>query len=189
MPSQEDLDLENKNSLSNQRATRSRRSDSRAMKDKMNEALRGATSTKERREIKKEFRVDTNKASDQTDNQMGANEDSNQRGDDDFKPTFNNVENDGSGGGSGLPAYPGEEPSPVAVNTPLVWDDQNGDARWLVGDPQDLSDPKTYLDVFGYDPNPSTDGYSLNRFEMLDVIMCQDGEPVEGQILFFETEV
>ena len=69
----------------------------------MDEALRGATSTKERRAIKEEFRVDTNKASNQTDNQQGVNEDSNQRGDDDFIPKFNNVENDSSGGG-GVPA-------------------------------------------------------------------------------------
>lgn len=98
MATQEDLDLENKNSLSNQRATRLRRDTARKMKDQMNAALRGATSTKERREIKNKFKVNTNKASKQTDNQMGANEDSNQRGEDRFTPTYNGVE-----GGGGLP--------------------------------------------------------------------------------------
>jgi hypothetical protein len=106
MPTREDLDLENKNSLSNQRATRSRRRTIKAMKDKMNAALRGATSTKERREIKSKFNVDTNKASDQTDNQQGVNEDSNQRGDDNFKPSYDTLGNDSSGGGGGEAIFP-----------------------------------------------------------------------------------
>lgn len=188
MPSQEDLDIENKNSLSNQRANRSRRSDARATKDKMNAALRGATSTKERREIKKEFRVDTNKASDQTDNQQGANEDSNQRGGDDFKPKFNNVENDGSGG-SGLPDFPTSNPLLPDFKGILSWSVADGAALWLQGTPVAPTEETPYLDVMVYDPASTVDNFSLTRTEFLEVIICKDGEPVTGNIFFAEATI
>jgi len=64
MPTQAELDKEqnrtkglsgasgNEESLKRQRATRSRRSDERAVKDRRKDLLQGATSTKERRQIK-----------------------------------------------------------------------------------------------------------------------------------------
>jgi len=93
----------------------------------------------------------------------------------------------GGGGGDGLPEFPGEEPS-IEIKAPLIWDDDNNEARWLQGETQDEGDPNAYLDLFAYDPTPSTDTYSLTRFEMLGVIMCKDGSPVEGKILFLEDE-
>ena len=97
-------------------------------------------------------------------------------------------EDEGGGGGSGLPEYPGEEPS-LEIKAPLVWDGDNDEARWLVGETQSASDEKSYLDVFGYDPDISEDKFTLARYERLSVIICKDGEPVTGQILFFEEEV
>lgn len=179
--------VKNAESVQRQRATRQSRNASREMKDKMNTALRNATSTKERREIKEEFRVDTNKASDQTDNQQGVNEDSNQRGDDVFKPTYDTLGNDSRGGGSGLPEFPGDAPG-IEVKAPLVWDGDEDEARWLKGTTQSVSDPKSYVDVFGYDPTPSSDNFSLYRTEFLEVIMCKDGEPVTGNIFFVEAD-
>jgi hypothetical protein len=120
MPLQEDINIENANSLSRQRSTRKRRDVAREMKDKLNDALRNAYSTKERREIKSKFKVDTNKARNQTDNQTGVNEDSNQRGDDNFKPSYNNVEN---GGGGGLP-------DGSNINDTIYWDGTD----WIVFD-------------------------------------------------------
>lgn len=154
----------------------------------MDEALRGATSTKERRAIKEEFRVDTNKASNQTDNQQGVNEDSNQRGDDDFIPKFNNVENDGSGG-SGLPEFPTNNGNAPDFKGILAWSVAEDEALWLQGTPQSPTDPKSYVDVLGYDPTPSTENFSLFRMEFLEVIMCKDGAPVTGNIFFAENPV
>jgi hypothetical protein len=95
MPSQSQLDWDNTVSRNQQKETRERRSTQRSMKDEMNKALRGASSTKERREIKEQFKIDTNKASSQTDNQTGVNQDSNQRGDDSFKPSYYEIPDGG----------------------------------------------------------------------------------------------
>lgn len=94
----------------------------------------------------------------------------------------------GGGGGDGLPEFPGEEPS-IEIKAPLIWDDLNGEARWLQGEKQGAGDPKTYLDLFAYDPSPSTDTYSLNRFELLEGIVCENGAPIAGKILFIEDDV
>lgn len=175
---------ENVASTERQRKSRNLREASREMKDKMNAALRNATSTKERREIKQKFKVDANKASNQTDNQQGANEDSNQRGSDDFKPTYNNVENDGSG--SGLPEFPGDAPG--SWNGVLTWSTAEDDALWMQGDDTaEDSEGEPLPQVMLYDPTPGTQSFSLLGAQLLDVIICQDGEPVEGRILFAES--
>lgn len=88
MPTQAELDWKNVVNTNRSKDLRASREVSRERKDKMNDSLRNATSTKDRRAIKKQFNVDTNKASSQTDNQSGVNEDSNQRGDDVFKPSY-----------------------------------------------------------------------------------------------------
>lgn len=106
MPSQLEVDWNNTVSRNQQKETREIRSIQRAMKDEMNEALRGASSTKERREIKKQFKIDTNKASSQTENQTDVNQDSNQRGDDSFKPSYYEMSD---GGGGGIPGGFAEE--------------------------------------------------------------------------------
>lgn len=75
----------------------------------MNTALRNASSSAEKKQIREEFKVDTNKASDQTSNQTAVNDDSNQRGDDNFKPSYYEVP---EGGDSAL----------AGIN--IVWADQ-----------------------------------------------------------------
>lgn len=92
----------------------------------------------------------------------------------------------GGGGGAGLPEFPGEAPS-VEIKAPLIWDAGNEEGRWLQGETLGGGDDTPYLDLFAYDPSPSIDTYSLNRYEVLDVIICKDGLPVEGKILFAET--
>jgi hypothetical protein len=96
-------------------------------------------------------------------------------------------DDDDSSSGSGLPEYPGDEPS-NNVKAPLIWDGNNNEARWLQGTTQSPTDENTYVDVFGYDPEPSSDKYSLFRMEYLEVIICKDGEPVTGNIFFAEAE-
>jgi len=91
MPSQSQLDWDNTVSRNIQKETRERRSTQRSMKDEMNKALREASSTKERREIREQFRIDTNKASSQTDNQTDVNQDSNERGEDNFNPSYHEM--------------------------------------------------------------------------------------------------
>jgi hypothetical protein len=92
----------------------------------------------------------------------------------------------GGGGGSGLPEYPGDAPS-LNVKAPLVWDGDNDEARWLQGETQDPADTNDYIDVFSYDPLPAFDQFALTRFEILDVIICENGAPVKGKILFRRT--
>jgi hypothetical protein len=184
MPTLEDLKIDNANSLSQQRATRSRRSTSRAAKDKMNDALRNATSTSEKREIKEAFKVDTNKASSQTDNQQGVNEDSNQRGDDDFKPTYN--EDSLGGSGDGLPEYPSDIPDVPDFKGILAWSVAEGSALWLQGTPVSPSEEIPYVDVMVYDPTSTVDNFSLQRTEFLSGIICKNGAPINGKIFFVE---
>lgn len=52
MPTQEELDIQNKNSVSKQRASRARREAEKAVQDRRDEMLRNATTNKERRNIK-----------------------------------------------------------------------------------------------------------------------------------------
>jgi hypothetical protein len=117
MPSQSQLDWDNTVSRNQQKETRERRSTQRSMKDEMNKALREVSSTKERREIKEQFKIDTNKASSQTDNQMGVDQDSNQRGEDNFNPSYDET----SGGGGGLPDGYVETAVTICVNgSPVI---------------------------------------------------------------------
>ena len=92
----------------------------------------------------------------------------------------------GGGGGGGLPEYPGDAPSDN-IKAPLVWDDDNGEARWLVGETVDASDPNTYIDIFGYNPDPANDAFSLSRFELRDGVICENGAPVNVKIMLIET--
>ena len=92
----------------------------------------------------------------------------------------------GGGGGGGLPEYPGDAPSDN-IKAPLVWDDDNGEARWLVGETVDASDPNTYIDIFGYNPDPANDAFGLVRFEVLDGVICENGTPVSGKVIFSRT--
>ena len=95
---------------------------------------------------------------------------------------------DGGGGGGGLPEFPGEDPS-ANIKAPLIWDDDNGEALWLQGETQGPGDDKTYVDIFGYHPDPTIDSFSLVRTELLDGIICENGSPVNGKVLFIRDVV
>lgn len=92
----------------------------------------------------------------------------------------------GGGGGGGLPEYPGDAPSDE-IKAPLVWDGDNGEARWLQGETQDPADTNDYIDVFSYDPLPAFDKFSLTRFELRDGVICENGSPVNVKIMLIET--
>jgi len=199
MPSREEQEWLNAASKSRQQRTRAERVAEKGIRDRERAALGRATSTSQRRAIKEQAdqerkqsgllqNVDTNAPKETTNNRTDVDSDSNQRGTDDFKPSYNQDSLGGSGGGSGLPEYPGDDPS-INIKAPLIWDGNNGDARWLTGETVPQNDPNVYFDVFGYDPNPSFDNYSLFRLEVKQVILCVDGEPVTGQILFSELQV
>lgn len=146
----------------------------------MNDALRGASSTKERREIKEKFKIDTNKAGNYTDNQMSDKESSNDRGEDNFKPVYN--EDSLGGSGDGLPAFP-NEPSDN-VKAVLVWDGDNDEGRWLEGDPDIYEEDVPKRAVLQYNPDPTEDRFELGTYEVFPVVMCKDGAPINGNILF-----
>ncbi len=129
MPTQEELKIDNANSLSNQRANRSRRSDERALKSAEKASLKGVTSTKERREIKGYYEEQRGKIIDvsvnppQSQNQDGENSDISQDGVD------SSVEHGGSGGGGGGSTFNGSvliciNGSPYWIDIP--YDDETG---------------------------------------------------------------
>lgn len=92
----------------------------------------------------------------------------------------------GGGTGAGLPEFPSDIPAVPDFKGVLMWSVAEEEALWLNGAPVLASDPKTYLDVLAYQPDPATDNFNLIRYESLEVIICQDGEPVTGSILFEE---
>lgn len=129
--------------------------------------------------------VSTNAPTENTLNRTDSDSDSNQRAVDEFRPRYGVGALEG-GGGSGLPEFPGAEPSDN-IKAPLVWDDGNGEARWLLGETVDASDPNTYIDIFGYNPDPANDAFGLVRFEVLDGVICENGTPVSGKVIFSRT--
>lgn len=180
---QNDRNQQSKDRVSDGQTIRDRRKAERAVKSRRKELLQGATSTSQRRDIKGGI-YDISTTSTDVDNRQGEGETIDDNSIDSAITHTGGISSSSSGG---LPEYPGNAPS-IDIKAPLVWDDINEEARWLVGETQSASDPKTYLDIFGHDPSTSGDIYSLNRYEILDVVICKDGEPVNGQILFFETE-
>jgi hypothetical protein len=92
----------------------------------------------------------------------------------------------GGGGGGGLPEYPGDAPSDN-VKAPLVWDGDNGAARWLQGETQDPADTNDYIDVFSYDPLPAFDQFALTRFELRDGVICENGSRINVKIMLIRS--
>jgi hypothetical protein len=133
MPSEEDIKLENVDSLSRQRANRIQRSKLKNLRQEERDALRSASGSKQRRQIKGYYEEQKGKIIDvsvnppQVENQDGATNDISQDGID------NSVDHGGSGGGGGGGGLP--------------------------------------------------DGYVETS-----VTLCQNGSPVNGQILFKEDE-
>jgi len=98
MPLNDNLKIENANSLSRQRATRSRRDAERKANDRRKDLLRGATSTSERRKIKAGvYDLDTTRTDD---NKQGTNE---RIQNDGVDKLYSPVPSSSSGGGGGLP--------------------------------------------------------------------------------------
>jgi len=101
MSSEEDLKIKNADSLSQQRATRRKRSKLKDLRKQEKESLQGASSTSKRREVKGYYEEQRGKIMDvsvnppQSENQDGANNDTSQAGIDD------SVEYGSSGGGGG----------------------------------------------------------------------------------------
>jgi hypothetical protein len=146
MPTQEENDLKNKNSLSEQRAARSRRNDIKELRKQRKAELTGVLNTRDKRETKAKFdqlidsRLNTNKSSSGGNEDGGVWDTSTVDTDIDNKQgTDTRIENDGvdnnnaEGGGvaEGLPEFPGDEPENTAGL--LVWDDTNDEGRWLEG--------------------------------------------------------
>ena len=91
-------------------------------------------------------------------------------------------------GGSGLPEYPGTIPNVPDFKGILAWSVAENEALWLQGDP-DLEDGESnpLPQVMFYDPTSRIQNFSLIGMQLLDVVICKDGEPVEGQIFFKES--
>lgn len=98
----------------------------------------------------------------------------------------------GGGDGSGLPVFPSDPVSSPNDKGVLVYDGDTEEARWLEGTPESV-DPNANppFAVLGYDPDDSSDDgerFSLYRMEIMPVIICQDGDAVEGKIFFAADE-
>lgn len=93
----------------------------------------------------------------------------------------------GGGGGAGLPEFPGEAPS-IEIKAPLIWDADNEEGRWLQGDTEVYDEDVLAVGLMEHDPNPAVDTFSITYYELLDVIICEDGAPVTGKILFQRDE-
>lgn len=97
MPLNDNLKIENANSLSRQRATRSRRDAERKANDRRKELLQGATSTSERRKIKSGvYDLDTTRVDD---NKQGIDERIQNDGVDQLYSPVPSSSGGGSGGG------------------------------------------------------------------------------------------
>jgi hypothetical protein len=93
----------------------------------------------------------------------------------------------GGGGGSGLPEYPGTIPNVPDFKGILAWSVAENEALWLQGDPEaEDSESNPLPQVMFYDPTDGIQNFSLIGMQLLDVVICKDGEPVEGQIFFHE---
>lgn len=90
------------------------------------------------------------------------------------------------GGGSGLPDFPGDDPDDFFSGV-LVWDDASNSALWEKGEAQGPLDDGSYADIITYLPHPNEDKWQLQRYDRKTVILCENGEPVEGEILFVPT--
>ena len=125
-------------------------------------------------------------------NETDANSNINDDGIDRISSYDPSLADGGGGDGSGLPEFP-SDPIPLPdTKGVLVYDEGEGEARWLEGEPESL-DPLALkpFAFFGYDPDNSTDDgdrFSLYRLEFLPVIICKNGEPLSGQIPFKEDD-
>lgn len=185
MPSSEELKKQNVASVARQRLRREFRSASK-MLDKMGAGEEAQDRLRESFEQKKGQVYDTALNYKPSDNNEGISTATNDTFGNDFFSFDPEVAAAGGGGGGGLPEYPGDAPSDE-IKAPLVWDDDNGEARWLQGETQDPADTNDYIDVFSYDPLPAFDKFSLTRFELRDGVICENGSPVNVKIMLIET--
>jgi hypothetical protein len=91
------------------------------------------------------------------------------------------------GGGAGLPEFPGEEPS-LEIKAPLIWDAENEEGRWLQGDTDVFDEDVPKVGVLAHNPDPDVDTFSILYYESLSGIVCENGAPIAGKILFERDE-
>ncbi len=185
MPSQEELDKESgRSSLRSETIIRS--GGKRGMRIFSGGAKLNQSSTEWGGKVNGAvFDVSTNTYSPDLDNQQGLDDDTNKRGKDDYEPP---PSQEGGGGGGGLPAFPGDMPNVPDFKGILAWSATEGDALWMQGDNDAQDDEGEPLpQVMIYDPTSGTQNFSLLGAQLLDVIMCQNGDPVEGRIFFAES--
>lgn len=125
-------------------------------------------------------------------NETDANSRINDDGVDRISSYDTSLTDSGGGDGSGLPEFPSDViPNPNSKGV-LVYDGDIGEARWLDYGPESVApDALKPFAVLGYDPDSSTDDglkWSLFRFELMPVIMCRNGEPLSGKVLFYEDD-
>jgi len=188
MPTQEELKIENANSLIRQEATRSRREAERELKDQRKSLLSQAQSTQERRAIKEAFKgigVNTGKSSSGGDAKGAVFDVSTENPDPKNKQGYGDridndsidrVESTGSAT-TGLPLFPGD--APIKSGGILVYDrdDDVNAGRWSMYPPD--HNPKTVDALMVWDDANEEVNWS-------DEASLDDAGNAEVSILAFE---
>lgn len=96
----------------------------------------------------------------------------------------------GGGGGGGLPSFPTDNGNVPDFKGILAWSVTEGEALWLQGDPNaEDSESNPLPQVMIYDPTDGFKDFSLLGMQLLDVVICKDGAPVNGKIFFKEDDI
>ena len=110
---------------------------------------------------------------------------------DDGIDAIGRVAADGGGdSGGGLPSFPTDNGNVPDFKGILAWSVTEGEALWLQGDPDaEDSEGDPLPQVMIYDPTEGFQDFSLLGMQLLDVVICENGSPVNGKIFFKEDDV